>query len=368
MIVALLLAGFAALVLGAELLVRGASRLALALRIPPLVVGLSIVAFGTSSPELAVSTRAALAGQADIALGNVVGSNIFNVLFILGLAALVAPLRVASRLVRFDVPVMIGVSVLLIALVRDGMLGRVEGLALAAGLVAYLVYLFRSGGGEEVGSDEVGSDGPVAGAPDGAGSRGVRDLLVDLALIAAGLVLLVLGADWLVRSARTIATGLGVSELMIGLTLVAAGTSLPELATSVIAAARGQREIAVGNVVGSNIFNILGILGITAAIAPDGIAVGPAALSFDLPIMTAVAVACLPVFAGGVIARWEGAVFVGYYIAYIAYLALDATDHGAFPAFREAMLYFALPLTVLTLAVLMARRWPRAGAGSPPGR
>jgi cation:H+ antiporter len=167
---------------------------------------------------------------------------------------------------------------------------------------------------------------------------------------------LVLGARWLVNAAVATATALGVSELVIGLTIVAGGTSLPEVATSVLASIRGERDIAVGNVVGSNLFNLLAVLGLGSLIAPQGIAVAPGALTFDMPVMIAVAVGTLPVFfTGYVIARWEGAVFLAYYLAYTAYLVLDATEHAALPAFGAAMAWFALPLTALTLTVVVLR-------------
>jgi len=342
----ILVAGLLFLVAGAELLVRGASSLALALRIPPLIIGLTVVAFGTSAPELAVSTSAALSGNPDIAIGNVVGSNIFNVLVILGLAALLAPLTVSSRLVRLDVPVMIGISLVLLFMGWDGRVSRLNGVILVTGMIAYLAYLFRSAGSEDLAL-------PVEAAT---GRRGARGLAVDGALISAGLVLLVLGSDWLVESARTIAASLGVSELIIGLTIVASGTSLPELATSVMATIRGQRDIAVGNVVGSNIFNILAILGIAATIAPDGIGVAPTAATFDIPVMVAVAVVCLPVlFSGGLIARWEGALFVAGYIAYTAYLALDSTGHHAMPVYQDALIRVVIPVAGLTLLVSLVR-------------
>jgi cation:H+ antiporter len=341
--VALLLAGLGSLVGGAELLVRGASRLALGLGIPPIVVGLTVVAFGTSAPELAVSTGAALGGEAGLAVGNVVGSNIFNVLVVLGVSALVAPLRVSHRLVRLDVPVMIAVSASVLAVAWDARIVRGEGLLLLAGLAAYVVFLYAQ------------ARPPTAGAEADPGS-GRPGIPAPLALMAIGAVLLVLGARWLVAGATEVALQLGVSDLVVGLTIVAVGTSLPELATSVLASIRGERDIAVGNVVGSNILNVLAILGVAATVAPGGLAADPAAATFDIPVMTAVAVVCLPVFfSGGVIARWEGAIFLGYYGAYIIYLLLDATDHGALPAFRDAMLYFAIPLTVLTIVAVALR-------------
>jgi cation:H+ antiporter len=344
---ALFAIGLALLIGGAELLVRGASALAARLGISALVIGLTVVAFGTSAPELAVSVQAGLAGKADIAVGNVVGSNIFNVLFILGLSALIAPLTVARQLVRLDVPVMIGVSLLVLLLALDGGVSRYEGALLFFGIVAYTAILLRAGqlaGNAAAGSEFARTNGLLAHLP------------VQLASIAAGLTALVLGARWLVDGAVAMAQALGVGEAVIALTIVAAGTSLPEVATSVVAALRGERDIAVGNVVGSNIFNILAILGVSALVTPGGLEVAPAMLRFDVPVMLAVAVACLPVFfAGYQITRWRGALFLGYYLAYTLYLVLAATRHDALPAFGTVMLEFVIPLTVITLLVLVAR-------------
>ena len=343
--------GLALLVVGAELLVRGASRLAVRLGISPLVIGLTVVAYGTSTPELAVSVQAGLAGQADIAVGNVVGSNIFNVLFILGLSALIAPLVVSRQLVRLDVPLMIGVSVVLLVVALDGTINWFDGILLTAGMVAYTVFAVRQSRKESaaVQREYVQEYGD-------AGRQGRRRLFAQIGLIVIGLALLVLGARWLVDGAVAIAKTLGLSELVIGLTIVAAGTSLPEVATSVVAALRGERDIAVGNVVGSNIYNILAIAGVAALITPGGLNVAPAILRFDLPVMIAVALACLPIFATGhVIARWEGVLFLGYYTAYTLYLVLAATAHDALPAYSAAMIEFVLPLTAVTLLVLLVR-------------
>lgn len=341
------LAGLVFLIVGAEGLVRGASSLAERFGIPPLIIGLTVVAVGTSSPELAVSFNASLSGQASIAVGNVVGSNIFNVLFILGLSALIAPLTAARQLVRLDVPLMIGLSVGVYLLALDGHVSRTNGLLLVMGLVAYvafLIYQNRSGAesGEESGAEEPGSDETPR-----------RHWAADVALVAGGLGLLVLGSGWLVDSAIAFAQYVGVSEVVIGLTIVAAGTSLPEVVTSVIAAFRGERDIAVGNVVGSNLFNVMGVLGLASVVSPGGVEVAPSVVNFDLPVMAAVAFACLPIFfTGGVINRAEGAVFLGYYVAYTAYLILAATQHDALPEFSMVLLYFALPLTALTLVVV----------------
>jgi cation:H+ antiporter len=347
--------GLAALVLGAELLVRGASRLAFSLGISPLVVGLTVVAFGTSAPELAVSTQSALSGQVDIALGNVVGSNIFNVLFILGASALIAPLLVNQQLIRQEVPIMIGVSLLTWGLAVDGGLSFLDGLLLITLLLCYAVFLILQARRAQPKEVESEYDEALAIPAD----RGWdRHWSVQVALVVAGLGLLVVGSRWLVEAAVGFATWLGVSELVIGLTIVAAGTSLPELATSILAAIRGERDIAVGNVVGSNIFNLTGVLGASALVAPTSLTVSAGVLSFDLPIMVAVAIACLPIFfTGHLIARWEGALFLGYYVAYTGWLILHATHNDAAQPYAAVMGGFVVPLTFLTLGILGYRYW-----------
>lgn len=349
--------GLIVLILGAELLVRGASKLALYFGISPLVVGLTVVAFGTSSPELAVSVQSAWSGQVDIALGNVVGSNIFNVLFILGISALIAPLVVHRQLIRQEVPIMIGVSLLLWALVADGGISRVDGLIFVGLLLAYTVLIIRQS------RREVAAQVADAGAKEADdGQAWDAHWPVQVLLVLAGMGLLVLGSNWLVEAAVTLAGRLGISEVVVGLTIVAAGTSLPEVATSIMAAVRGERDIAVGNVVGSNIFNILAVLGISASIAPGDLVVPASLLAFDLPVMVVVAVACLPIFfTGHLIARWEGALFLAYYVAYTTYLILDAGGHGAPAGFSRVMLGFVLPLTAITLIVLAWRHWHRIG-------
>lgn len=351
-------AGLAALIGGAELLVRGASRIAAALGISPLIVGLTVVAFGTSSPELAVSVGAVLSGQGDISVGNVIGSNIFNILFILGFSALIAPLVVAHQLVRFDVPLMIGCSVLLLAFAANGVIGHAEGALLFAGIVAYTVFLIWQARREKNAEVEAEYARAYPASP-------VRRWLIDAGLVVAGLALLVLGAHWLVESAVVFARALGVSELVIGLTIVAAGTSLPEVAASVVAAVRGERDIAVGNVVGSNLYNLLAVLGVTALVAPDGITVAPSVVHFDIPVMIAASVACLPIFFTGYrIDRWEGALFLGYYLCYAAYLVLSATEHDLLGPFSGILVFFALPLTLVTLAVVGLRAWRHNAATS----
>ena len=350
-----LIAGLVLLVAGAEVLVRGAAKLAAQFGIPPLVIGLTVVAFGTSAPETAVSVQSALNGSGDLAIGNVVGSNIANVLLILGVTALVAPLVVSRQLIRLDVPIMIGASLVTFGLAWDGELSRFDGALLFAGVLAYTGFLIYSarkdkGGDDDEFAKEFGLDEapkPYAWA-------------INLGLIIAGLVLLVVGSNFLVEGAVTLARALGISELVIGLTVVAVGTSLPELATSILAAIKGERDIAVGNIVGSNIFNLLCVLGLASMVAPAAIAVSPNALAFDFPVMIAVAIACLPIFFSGYrINRWEGLLFLGYYVAYTLYLVMFSTGRPLAQTFGDAMIGYALPLTAITLVIIAGRAWHR---------
>jgi cation:H+ antiporter len=347
-------AGLVALVVGADLLVRGASRLALSFGISPLVVGLTIVAFGTSAPEMAVSVNAVLDGKADLSVGNVVGSNIFNVLFILGASAVITPLIVHVQLIRQEVPIMLGASLLLVALALDGVLSMVDGALLFGLVVAYTVFLIVQSRRESAAvRAQAWPEGEPA-PPDTWDSK----LPVQLLLIVAGLGGLVLGSEWLVEASVAFAKTLGVSDLVIGLTIVAAGTSLPEVATSITAAIKGERDIAVGNVVGSNTFNILACLGLSSLVSGStGVPVAPSVLAFDIWVMLAVALACLPVFVTArEIARWEGAVFLLYYTAYVAYLILAAQKHAALAPFSTVMMSFVVPLTVVTLVISLLRK------------
>lgn len=351
--------GLLALIAGATLLVRGASRLALSFGISPLVVGLTVVAFGTSAPEMAVSVGAVLDGRVDIAIGNVVGSNVFNVLFILGASALIAPLVVDIQLIRQEVPIMIGASLLLLLLGLDGVIAWFDAALLFGLMLAYTTFLVVQSRRET----QAAKDEYTEALAPAAAATWDRSPLVQLGLVLAGLGALVLGSQWLVEAAVNFARALGISDVVIGLTIVAAGTSLPEVATSLTAAIKGERDIAVGNVVGSNTFNILGCVGLSGlAAGSTGLAVPPSLLAFDFWVMLAVALACIPVFlTGREIARWEGAVFVLYYAAYVAYLILAAQQHDALRTYTLAMTGFVLPLTVVTLvAVLLRRRTPPA--------
>ncbi|MDD2975438.1 calcium/sodium antiporter [Aquabacterium sp.] len=345
-IVLMFIGGLVALVLGAGWLVRGAAKLALSFGISPLVVGLTVVAFGTSAPELAVSAGAVLDGKVDIAIGNVVGSNILNVLLILGASAVITPLVVHLQLIRQEVPIMIAASVALLLMMLDGVVATWESALLVGAMVIYTVFLVWQSRRQSA-----SADAEFEGEVD-LNSTWDRHWSVQLGLILLGLVALVTGSHFLVEAAVTTAKQWGVSDVVIALTIVALGTSLPEIATSVTAALKGQRDMAVGNVVGSNTFNILGCLGISGMLSTSGLVVAESVIHFDAWVMLAVALACLPIFISGrEIARWEGVVFLLYYAAYTAYLILASQAHDALQQFSAVMLYFVVPLTVITMAV-----------------
>nr|WP_178114158.1 calcium/sodium antiporter [Pseudomonas sp. SST3] len=350
-----LIAGLVLLVAGAEVLVRGAAKLAAQFGIPPLIIGLTVVAFGTSAPETAVSVQASLNGSGDIAIGNVLGSNIANVLLILGMTSLVAPLIVSRQLIRLDVPIMIGASLVTYALAWDGALSRLDGALLFAAVIAYTLFLIissRRANAAATADDEFAKEFGLDAQPKPYAS------LINAGLVLAGLVLLVTGSNFLVEGAVSLARALGLSELVIGLTVIAVGTSLPELATSILAAIRGERDIAVGNIVGSNIFNLLCVLGLASLVSPQAIGVAANALAFDFPVMIAVALACLPIFFTGYsINRWEGLLFLAYYVAYTVYLVMISTGRPFAETFGDAMIGYVLPLTAVTLMVIASRAW-----------
>lgn len=403
-ILLLLIGGLVLLVGGGEFLVRGASRLATVLGVSPLVVGLTVVAYGTSAPEMAVSIRAGLAGNDGIALANVVGSNIFNILFILGACALAAPLVVNRRLVRIDVPVMIAASVATWLVARDGRVALWEGLLLAVCAVAYTAHSVIGGRAETAAAAGATGEGRepevIAGKHPGwlvtmlalaavggagwalgwfevgeaalmiagglvflagsvfgkGGTTRAGDIVHQIGFILGGLGVLVKGAGWLVGGAVTLAQNLGVSDTVIGLTIVAAGTSLPEVAASLIATIRGQRDIAIGNVVGSNIANVFAILGVSAVATPGGLSVADALLRVDIPVMVAVAAICLPMFyTGYLIRRWEGAVLMVAYVGYTTWLVFEATGNPAKTALGWAFGAVFAPIVLATFAVTGVR-------------
>ncbi len=298
--------GAVLLYFGAEGLVRGSASLATRAGISPLIAGLTIVAFGTSAPELSVSLSAALGGNPDISLGNVVGSNIFNIAVILGIAALIQPLKIHLSVIRRDIPVMIASSAIAFGLILYGGFSRLAGIALFLGLIFYLISAIRSGKSESGSADAAAIDTPPLLS---------KSWMIDTVVLVAGLGVLLVGSRLFVDGATTLAKSWGVSDAVIGLTVVAAGTSLPELATSVVAALRKQSDIAIGNVVGSNIFNVLCILGITATVSPissSGIGL------LDAGAMLLLAILLLPfALTGRRISRPEGAIFLSIYGVYL---------------------------------------------------
>lgn len=347
-----LIAGLALLVAGAEGLVRGASRLAVAARISPVVIGLTVVAFGTSAPELAVSVGGALTGTPDVAVGNALGSNVFNVLAILGVAAMAGGLAAHQRIVRLDVPLVIVATGLAWLLAADGHLGRGDGVGLVLGLVAYTVWSYRVARREppEIAAEYTEAFGGNTAAPP---SRPWRAAL----LVAGGLAALVAGAQLLVAAATGIAAAVGVSDLVVGLTVVAAGTSLPELATSVLAAVRGERDIAVGNVVGSNLFNLTGVLGAAAVAAPDGLPVAGDVLAGAFPVTLLAMFVALPALATGlVVDRWEGGLLAVAYVAYVVSVVLTGAGSRAAPAVSVALLLGLALIAAVLVAVGLIRR------------
>jgi len=302
--------GLVILTIGAEGLVRGSSALALRLGISPLVIGLTIVAFGTSAPELAVSVEAATSGSSSISIGNVIGSNIANIALILGLAAMIEPMRVHTSLLTMQIPIMIGVSLLLQGMALDGRISRWDGVILFAGIIIYNYYSYRSARNAAV---------PGLAQPlPGAGPVLMDKTWFCLVLIAAGLAALVGGGSLLVDSAVEIARFFEVSESLIGLTIVAIGTSMPELATSVVASLRKQADIALGNIVGSSIFNILGILGIASLINPLS---STDFSRVDFALMVGIAILLLPMaWTHRRLGRLEGLFLFMTYIGYLYYL------------------------------------------------
>lgn len=356
------IAGLALLMAGGELLVRGASALAQRIGIPPLVVGLVIVAGATSSPELAVAIGAVLRGESGLAVGNVVGSNLINILLILGLAAVFVPLVVKRRLLRFDIPFMVGMSVLLFLASLDGQIGLLDGVLLVAGLVVHSVLSIRLGRRSARRAVARASELTVPATPP-TGPITIVHLVrlpVAIVLIIAGVGLLVLGSQLLVDGAVHIATDFGISSLVVGLTVVSIGTTLPEFAASLAAVRRGETDIAVGNIVGSFILNIGMVLGVPAIVFSQGIPVPAPAIALDIPLMVAAAASLLTIsYTGHVVARWEGGLFVVLWVAYLVYLILDATAHDGLAGFSAVMLMFVLPLVGITLVGFAVFEWGR---------
>jgi cation:H+ antiporter len=330
--------GLIALIWGAEVLVRSSSKLAASLGVSKLVIGLTVVAFGTSAPELAVGIEAGLMNQPDILMGNVIGSNLTNTLLILGLAALIIPLQVHKNLIRFDLPVMIASTLILILLSLNNIITFWECALLFLCLIIYLYALVRFSGKSSLTEEE----SLKAGSPWKSGLLSI-----------AGLIMLIFGARWMVESATIFAEKAGVSELVIGLTIVAIGTSLPEIVTSILAAVRGEKDLAVGSIVGSNILNILSVIGISGLFI-SGIPVQDSLLEVEYIILMAVSLLCFPIFfTGRRIKRIEGAIFLSSYILYLFYLYLDSITSTYLPTFVQWVLFGFVPLVILYVIVAL---------------
>ncbi len=333
-----LIVGAFILFVAGDSLVDNAKSLGLKLKIDPMIIGLTVVSFGTSVPELFISAQGVLFGQSEIAIGNVVGSNITNVLLILGLSAALSPIKISKRTINKDIPVMIGVSMLFLLLSLDLVVSRLDGLV----MFGLLIFLTRY----EINSVKKSKREEVQIATeDVLESNGFQK---ELLYIFASLVALLIGSKLLIFGATEIARAFGISELVIGLTIVSIGTSLPEVVTSCVAARKGESELAIGNVVGSNILNVLGVMGICSML--KSVPVPLAALSFDIPILLFSAAACLPiVITDRKITRGEGLLLLGLYVSYIIYLILVAKDHASTPVISELLLVFILPLAAYYL-------------------
>lgn len=316
----LIVIGLAALLLGAELVVRCGSSLARGVGVPPLLVGLTIVSIGTSAPELAVGIDAFSTGAGSLAIGNIAGTNIVNLLLILGLSAAIRPLVIGLQTLKLDLPAMSVSAVLLLVLCWDGSLSRVDGVILLGLAVVYTTLLFVFARREPpTVQEEFARAYPVQ-------QRRARDAWLQLVLLLAGIGIIVVGADWLVTGAVDLAQSMGVSDAFIGLTIVAIGTSAPEFATTIVSTIRGDRDIAIGNLIGSSTFNLTLVLGTSLLFAPGAVAVDAHLLTVDLPVMVAVSLVCIPVFrTGRRVSRFEGIAFVAAYLVYLAYLVIART-------------------------------------------
>lgn len=343
--------GLIALIWGAEVLVRSSSKLAASLGVSKLVIGLTVVAFGTSAPELAVGIEAGIMNEPDILMGNVIGSNLTNTLLILGLASLIMPLQVHKNLIRFDLPVMIASTVILILLSLNNIITFWECVLLFVCLFVYLFALVRFSGKSQMTEEEI----TEAGSPWASGLLSI-----------VGLAMLIAGARWMVESATIFAQMAGVSELVIGLTIVAIGTSLPEIVTSILAAVRGEKDLAVGSIVGSNILNILSVIGISGLFI-SGIPVQDSLLRVEYNVLLAVSILCFPIFfTGRRIKRIEGAIFLTCYILYLFYLYLGSITSTFLPTFVQWILYGFVPLIILyvTIALIIEFRTKKTVAES----
>ena len=342
-----LLLGFVFLLFGADILVRGSVRIAEALGIPPLIMGLTVVAFGTGSPELAISLKAQVVGSSEIALGNIIGSNICNTLLILGITAVLTTVSISIQVVRRDVPFIVLISFAPLVLGINGKISRIDGLLL---ICLYLLYTYWLVRGSRQTEDLI--QVPKKSIKQKSANSRTYFLIWNLWLIMCGLLFLFIGSQWVVDSAVSFARILGITELVIGLTIISFSTSLPEIATSVVAALRGRIDIAVGNVIGSNIFNILMVLGIASAVSSHGINVTQQALWVDIPVMISTSIICIPIFlTGRMIDRLEGGLLLFYYGIYMVYLFMRTGGNAYLPEYIAITLGFVIPLTLVILAI-----------------
>lgn len=339
--------GLIALIGGAEILVKAVTRLASAIGISKLIIGLTVVAFGTSAPELAISIQAGVNGQTDLMLGNIIGSNISNTLLILGLVALFIPLKVNKWLIKSDLPIMIGITVIVFLFSLNGMITFWECLTLSGLLLIYLLYLARQG--------NPGSDETITKPKRKPGS-----LLLYLLLCVLGFTLLITGAQWMIDSAIIFAEMIGVSELIIGLTVVAIGTSLPEIVVVLIAAIKKERDIAIGSVIGSNILNLLAVLGVSGLFIEGAIPVQDVLTRFDIPLLILISILCIPLFYTGYrISRWEGGILLFFYGSYLYYLYLSGIAHPFLEPFTYWMTHWIIPILLLVIIIVTIFEWKK---------
>ncbi|MBX6744751.1 MAG: calcium/sodium antiporter [Acetobacteraceae bacterium] len=319
----LLIVGLAVLILGAELLTRGGTALAQQMRIPPIVIGLTIVAVGTSAPELAIGIDAAIIGNGALTVANIAGTNTVNILLILGLSALIHPLALRSRTIRMDLPAMVLAALMMLVMSLDGRLSRLDGAVLVCSGFLYTLLIIRSAAGE---SRAVRIQfAREYRQPKGSRSSG-RSVVASAAALVAGIGIIIVGADVFTDAAVRLARIWGVSDAFIGLTIVAIGTSAPELVTTVLSTLKRERDIAIGNLLGSSVYNIFIILGITCLVPTAGLPVTPDLARVDIPMMALVALVCVPVFLSRrEVSRMEAAAFVTAYAAYLGYLLLTRT-------------------------------------------
>lgn len=349
----LVVVGLASLVGGGELLLRGAVNVAEAFGMSRLLIGLTIVSLGTSAPEMAICLDAALDGNPEIALGNIIGSNVANVLLILGITAIVMPIVVQREIIQKEVPIMIGFSLLFVLLVIDGFLSQIDGAILLTGMVGFLVWQFFAASSVSAKRNQESGDLSNANVDSPAEPNESRNrLVISVILILAGAVLLWLGAGWLVKGASGVAIRLGISQLVIGLTVVAIGSSAPEIVTSVLAARRGYPEMSVASVIGSNIANLLIVTGFTAVLS-DTIMIPQESIEFDIPVMVICAIACLPIFTTGHrIVRWEGVLFLASYAAFTMLLLFRTRLTEIFPNWSQMVWPIATPLVIATVIAI----------------